>query len=306
MSGIATPPVPQVSLSPDGPTLSAVVAGVWRIASWQLDLPARVRWIEERVALGVTSFDHADIYGDYAAESLFGEALATVPGLREKIQLVSKCGIKLVSARRPAHAINSYDTSRAHVLASVDASLRALRTDRLDLLLIHRPDYLMDPDALAATFAELRAAGKVQRFGVSNHSSSQLALLHRRVPLATNQIELSPLHLDPLDDGTLDQCVDLGLRPMIWSPLGGGRLFTGADDRSRRVRVVLEQIAATHGVSAATIAHAWLLRHPSRPVPIVGSRRLDALREAVAAVGIVLTSEEWYRVWEAGAGHPVP
>jgi predicted oxidoreductase len=295
-----------VPLGPGGPSLSAIVAGVWRIASWQLDRPARTRWIEERVALGVTSFDHADIYGDYGAETLFGEALAAVPGLRERIQLVSKCGIKLVSAQRPGHTINSYDTSRAHVLSSVDASLRALRTDRLDLLLIHRPDYLMDPDALAATFAELRAAGKVLHFGVSNHSASQLALLHRRVPLATNQIELSPLHLDPLDDGTLDQCLDLGLRPMIWSPLGGGRLLGGADEQVRRVHAVLEQIGRDHGVSAATIAYAWLLRHPSRPVPIAGSRRLEALQEAVAALGVLITSEEWYRVWEAGAGHPVP
>ncbi|HET9011334.1 MAG TPA: aldo/keto reductase [Gemmatimonadaceae bacterium] len=306
MNASSLPPVSMVPLSQDGPSLSAIVAGVWRIATWHLEVPDRVRWIEERVALGVTSFDHADIYGDYAAETLFGEALARTPSLREKIQLVSKCGIKLVSERRPAHTINSYDTSRAHVVASVERSLRALHTDRLDLLLIHRPDYLMDPAALAATLTELRAAGKVLHVGVSNHSPSQLALLHRRVPLATNQIELSPLHLEPLDDGTLDQCIDLGLRPMIWSPLAGGRLLAGEHDRARHVHRVLEDIGRSHGVSAATIAYAWLLRHPSRPVPITGSRRLDALREAVAALGVTLSSEEWYRVWEAGAGHPVP
>jgi predicted oxidoreductase len=306
MSKPTLPSVPMVPLSAGGLALSSVAAGVWRIASWQLDLPARARWIEERLALGVTTFDHADIYGDYAAESLFGQALAAVPSLRDRIQLVSKCGIRLVSAQRPTHAINSYDTSRAHVVASVERSLRALRTDRLDLLLIHRPDYLMDPDALAATFADLRAAGKVLHFGVSNHSPAHFALLHRRVPLVTNQIELSPLHLDPLDDGTLDQCVDLGLRPMIWSPLAGGRLMTGDDAPARRTRDVLETLGRAHGVPAATIAYAWLLRHPSRPVPIVGSRRLDALREAVAALGVPLSSEEWYRVWEAGAGHPVP
>lgn len=299
-------PVPVVPLCRDGPSLSAVVAGVWRIAGWKLDVAARIGWIEERIALGVTSFDHADIYGDYAAESLFGEALAASPALRDRIQLVSKCGIRLVSSQRPTHTINSYDSSRAHVLASVEESLRALRTDRLDLLLMHRPDYLMDPDALAATFGELRAAGKVLHFGVSNHSASQLALLHRRVPLATNQIELSPLHLDPLEDGTLDQCVELGCRPMIWSPLAGGRLLTGDDERARRVRGVLETIGRERGASAATVAYAWLLRHPSRPVPIVGSRRLVALGDAVAALGVELSSEQWYRVWEAGAGHPVP
>lgn len=306
MNSTTLPPVPMVPLTRGGPTLSAIVAGVWRIASWQLDVRARTRWIEERVALGVTSFDHADIYGDYAAEQLFGEALAAAPSLRDRIQLVSKCGIRLVSQQRPAHTINSYDTSREHVIASVERSLRALHTDRLDLLLIHRPDYLMDPDALASTFAELRAAGKVLHFGVSNHSPSQLALLHRRTPLVTNQIELSPLHLDPLDDGTLDQCVDLGLRPMIWSPLAGGRLLTGEHDRARHVHGVLAEIGRVHDVSAATVAYAWLLRHPSHPVPIAGSRRLDALHEAVAALAVTLTPEEWYRVWEAGAGHPVP
>jgi predicted oxidoreductase len=299
-------PVPIVPLRAAGPALSAVVAGVWRMGSWNLDVAARARWITDRIELGVTSFDHADIYGDYQAESMFGEALATMPHRRDEMQLVSKCGIRLVSAQRPAHLINSYDTSYSHVVDSVERSLRALHTDRLDLLLIHRPDYLMNPDALAETFGELRASGKVLHFGVSNHSASQFALLNRRVPLATNQIELSPLRLAPLDDGTLDQCVDLGVRPMIWSPLAGGRLFTGDDERPRRVRDLLEVLARERGASVATIAYAWLLRHPSRPVPIVGSRRLDALHEAISALPLALTAEEWYRIWEAGAGHPVP
>lgn len=298
--------VPSASLRAGGPSLSAIVAGVWRMSSWNLDVAARARWIAERLDLGVTTFDHADIYGDYGAESLFGEALATMSGRRDEMQLVSKCGIRLVSPQRPAHVINSYDTSRAHVVASVDRSLRALHTDRLDLLLIHRPDYLMDPDALAETIGGLRASGKVLHFGVSNHSASQFALLNRRLPLATNQIELSPLHLTPLDDGTLDQCLDLGVRPMIWSPLAGGRLLADDDERPRRVRAMLEVIGRQHGASAATIAYAWLLRHPARPVPIVGSRRVDALREAISALGVTLSAEDWYRIWEAGAGHPVP
>ena len=300
-----TTPVPQVPLSVDGPSLSAIVAGAWRMASWQLDVPARVRWIEACLALGITSFDHADIYGDYQVEALFGEALAAAPGLRDRIQLVTKCGIRLVSAHRPAHARKSYDTSPAHVLASVERSLRALRTDRLDLLLLHRPDPLMDPDALAETFRALRESGTVQHVGVSNHAPSQLALLHGRHPVATNQVELSPLHLDALHDGTLDQCLDLGIRPMVWSPLAGGRLFTGDDERAVRVRAALASIARTYDVSAATIAFAWILRHPSKPVPITGSRRIDAIGEAVAALQVPLSAEEWYAVWEAGAGREV-
>jgi predicted oxidoreductase len=286
-------------------SLSPIVAGLWRMHEWRLDVPARVRWIEQALDLGITSFDHADIYGGYAVEALFGEALAASPGLRERLQIVSKCGIKLVTPARPTHAIKSYDSSRAHVLASVDASLQALRTDRIDLLLMHRPDLLMDPDELAATFNELRGTGKVMAFGVSNHGPQQLAMLHRRHALVTNQVELSPLQLQALSDGTLDQCTDLGLRPMIWSPLGGGRLFTGQDAQAQRVRGVLEELGRRHGVSAATMAYAWILRHPSRPLPITGSGRIEALREAVAALGVTLTAEDWYRVWQASTGHEV-
>lgn len=302
----AVPPVPRVPLSVDGPSLSAVVAGVWRMASWGMDVPARVRWIEQCLDLGITSFDHADIYGDYQVEAMFGEALAAAPGLRERMQLVTKCGIRLVSARRPEHALKSYDTSPAHVRASVERSLRALRTDRIDLLLLHRPDPLMDPDALAETFRALREPGTVLHVGVSNHAPSQLALLHGRHPVVTNQVELSPLRLDALHDGTLDQCLDLGIRPMAWSPLAGGRLLAGDDDRAVRVRAALDALGRTHGASAATIAFAWILRHPSAPVPITGSRRIDALREAVAALDVRLSAEEWYAVWQASAGHEVP
>ncbi len=298
--------VPMVPLRVGGPSLSAIVAGVWRLDSWELDVGARVRWIEECLELGITSFDHADIYGDYRVEALFGEALAAEPGLRERIQIVTKCGIKLVSAQRPGNALKSYDSSPAHVVASVERSLRALRTDCIDLLLIHRPDPLVDPASLAETFHALRDAGKVLHVGVSNHTPSQLALLNRRYPVATNQIELSPLHPAPLHDGTLDQCLDLGIRPMIWSPLAGGTLFTSDDPRALRVRAVLEALGPEYGVSAATIAYAWLLRHPVRPLPITGSRRIEALREAAAALGVVLTAESWYRVLEAGAGHEVP
>lgn len=294
-----------VALSIHGPHLSPIVAGAWRMAEWGMSVAQRVRWIEQCLDLGITSFDHADIYGHYTVEALFGEALAAQPSLRARLQLVSKCGIKLLCAQRPAHALKSYDTSQAHVLASVDASLQALRTDHLDLLLIHRPDALMDPDELADTFQGLRAAGKVLHFGVSNHSPSQVALLNRRVPLVTNQIELSPLHLNALGDGTLDQCLDLGLRPMIWSPLAGGRLFSADDERSRRVREALEALAREYQVSVATIAYAWILRHPARPVPITGSQRREALHEAVAALDVRLSAEDWYRVWEASEGRPV-
>ncbi len=286
--------------------LSPVAAGLWRLPQWELDTPGLVGWIEQALDLGITTFDHADIYGGYTVEATFGQALAAAPGLRDRMRIVTKCGIKLVSGERPVHAIKSYDSSRAHVLASVDNSLRALRTDRIDLLLMHRPDLLMEPEELAATFRELLAAGKVLNFGVSNHTTGQVVMLRKRQPLAAHQLEFSPLQMRALADGTLEQCVDLGLRPMVWSPLAGGRLMTGVDAQAMRVRGVLAELGLQRGVSAATMAYAWILRHPSRPVLITGSGRRPALEAAVNALSVSLSAEDWYRVWEASIGHEVP
>lgn len=285
--------------------LSPIVAGLWRLTEWNLDVPARVRWIEQALQLGISSFDHADIYGDYRAEALFGEALKAVPALRQRMQLVTKCGIRLRSADRP-YRVNHYDTSSAHVRAQVEQSLRNLHTEQLDLVLIHRPDYLMDAEALAQTFAALSQEGKVAHWGVSNHRPSQFALLHQRHPLVTHQIELSTLMMDALDDGTLDQAQQLRLRPMIWSPLGGGRLFRDEDAHAQRVRKAMQPIAARLDVSLATLAYAWILRHPSRPHPITGSGRIEGLREAVAALEVRLDAEDWYAIWVASKGHGVP
>lgn len=276
------------------------------MAEWAWTIDERLRWIEQCLDFGVTTFDHADIYGNYSVEGLFGEALARSPRLRARMQLVSKCGIKLVSPQRPQHAGKSYDTSRPHIVGSVDRSLAALGTDHLDLLLIHRPDALMDPDEVGETFEQLRAAGKVRHFGVSNHSPSQFDLLHRRLPLVTNQVELSPLAMRVLGDGTLDQATALKVRPMIWSPLGGGRLFSSDEPAAQRVRATIGRIAQARGAETATIAYAWILRHPSRPLPITGSRRVSALREAIAALAVNLSSQEWYAIWEAGAGREIP
>ena len=298
--------LPLTELAPGGPRLSPIVAGAWRMADWQWDAQQRLRWIEQCAELGVTSFDHADIYGGYAVEGLFGEALALAPALRERLQLVGKCGIKLVAPARPEHRIKHYDSSAAHIAASVENSLRALRTDRLDLLLIHRPDPLMDADEVARAFESLRAAGKVRHFGVSNFTPGQFELLASRFPLVTNQIELHPLQRAPLTDGTLDQLQRLRVRPMIWSPLAGGTLLAGGGETERRVQAALGHIGARLGVSAATVAFAWLLRHPSRPLPVAGSRRIDALREAVAAVSLTLDAQDWTEVWQAAAGHELP
>ena len=285
--------------------LSPVVAGLWRLTQWNLDPQQRVRWIEQALELGVSSFDHADIYGGHRAEALFGEALQLAPGLRSRLQLVTKCGIRLRSAERP-YRLSHYDSSAGYVRAQVEQSLRNLHTEQLDLVLIHRPDYLMDAAALADTFRVLTGEGKVARWGVSNHSVSQFALLHQHHQLATHQVELSPLAMGALDDGTLDQAQQLQLRPMIWSPLGGGRLFHPDDPQALRVRETMLPIAGRLGVSLATLAYAWILRHPARPHPITGTGRIEGLREAVAALDVQLDAQDWYAIWTASKGHPVP
>ena len=297
--------LPLTELAPGGPRLSPIVAGAWRMADWQWNAQQRLRWIEQCVELGVTSFDHADIYGGYAVEGQFGEGLALAPALRERLQLVGKCGIKLVAPARPQHRVKHYDSSALHIAASVEASLRALRTDRLDLLLIHRPDPLMDADEVARAFESLRAAGKVRHFGVSNFTPGQFELLASRIPLATNQIELHPLRRAALTDGTLDQLQRLRIRPMIWSPLAGGALLAGGGETERRVQAALGRIGERHGASAATVAFAWLLRHPSRPLPVAGSLRIEALHDAVAALRLTLDAQDWTEIWQAGAGHEV-
>jgi predicted oxidoreductase len=286
-------------------SFSPVAAGAWRMADWGMSPQARLAWIEACLDLGITTFDHADIYGAYTAEALFGEALALKPALRERMQIVSKCGIKLVTPNRPQHRIKSYDTSPEHVMASVDASLKALRTDHLDVLLIHRPDALMDAAELAHCFEYLRAAGKVRHFGVSNFTPSQFDLLHQHIPLVTNQIECSPLQLEPFIDGTLDQAQALRLPPMIWSPLAGGKLFHGTDDAAVRVRAVLERLANEYNSSVTAVACAWLMRHPSKPIPVLGSQRGQAYEEAVSSINLNMDRETWYEIWSAGAGRNV-
>jgi len=299
--------MPHAAPAPARPLLSPIVAGCWRMDTWGWSPRERLGWIEACVERGVTSFDHADIYGGYTVEGLFGEALALAPpSLRRQLQLVSKCGIQIVATERPQHRHKAYATSAAHIEASVEHSLRALRTDHLDLLLIHRPDPLLDADEVAGVFQRLREAGKVLAFGASNFHPAQFELLHDRIPLATHQVECSPLQVDGLHDGTFDQAQRLRLRPMLWSPLAGGRLVNGVDEAARRVRSRLAAFAAELDVTPATLAYAWGLRLPSRPHVIVGSRRVEAIDEAVAALDVQLDAPRWHALWSAGAGRELP
>jgi len=301
--------VPQIVLSESGPSCSRLVHGLWRLGAWHKGASETRATIDFCLEHGITTFDHADIYGEYTCEQLFGEALAGAAIDRSRIQLVTKCGIKLVSPNRPSHRIKSYDTSCSHILASVDNSLKCLHTDYVDLLLIHRPDPLVDPEEVNKAFVTLRDNGKVRHFGVSNFLPSQFEMLASRldVPLVTNQIEYSVVQLGAHADGTIDLCQKLGLRPMAWSPLAGGRLFRQDSAQAETLRQTLDGIGHSLGdVSIDQVAIAWILRHPVQFVVVLGTGDTARIARAVEALDVTLSREQWFEIWRASMGRDVP
>jgi predicted oxidoreductase len=296
-------------MAPNGPEFSELVQGYWRLADWGMTPQERLTFLKQHIELDVTTVDHADIYGNYECETLFGEALALDPSVREEIQIVSKCDIKLCSDKFSDRKINHYDTSAKHIYESVDNSLQRLGVNELDVLLIHRPDVLMDADEVADAFNELYKIGKVKHFGVSNFTPRQYELLQSRLskPLVTNQVEINPLNFEVAHDGTLDQLQQLRVKPMAWSTLAGGEIFNGQSEQAQRVRSELEAIRAEVGATSIDqVIYAWVKRLPSNPLPIIGSGKIDRVKAAISALDIELTREQWYRVWVASKGHGVP
>ncbi|MBY8033041.1 aldo/keto reductase family oxidoreductase [Vibrio fluvialis] len=301
--------VAKVTIASQGPEFSELVQGYWRLGEWGMTAQERLTFLKQHLELGITTVDHADIYGNYECEQLFGEALALEPSLREQLQIVTKCDIKLCSAKFPERKINHYDTSAAHIYQSVNNSLERLRVNEIDVLLIHRPDVLMDADEVAEAFTELHKVGKVKHFGVSNFSPAQFELLQSRLgkPLVTNQVEINPLNFDVAYDGTLDQMQMLRTRPMAWSCLGGGAIFNGESEQAQRVRAVLEELREELGAeSIDQVIYAWVRALPSKPLPIIGSGKIERVQAAVDALDLTLSREQWYRVWVASKGHGVP
>ncbi|MCU5772251.1 aldo/keto reductase family oxidoreductase [Erwiniaceae bacterium BAC15a-03b] len=295
----------RLQIAPQGPEFSRLVMGYWRLMDWGMTPQQRVAFIEQHLELGITTTDHADIYGDYRCEAAFGEALRLAPSLRQKLELVTKCGI--ATTANPDHKIGHYITESRHILHSAENSLRYFNTDYLDLLLIHRPDPLMDADDIAEAFISLHQSGKVRHFGVSNFTPTQFSLLQSRLPftLATNQLEISPLHQPLLLDGSLDQCQQLRVKPMAWSCLGGGELFTAAQYQPLRdeLTAVMSETAADN---IEQVVYAWVMRLPSQPLPIIGSGKIERVRTAVRATEITLSRQQWFRIRKAALGYDVP
>lgn len=285
-------------IHPKGPEFSRIITGAWR---WNLPEAEIEQLINTSLDCGMTTFDHADIYGDHSNEEIFGKVLRKNPGLRSRMELVTKCGIKFPSAKRPATWVKHYDTTRKHILWAVDNSLQMLGTDHLDLLLIHRPDPLLNPEEVAEAFSLLKQHGKVLHFGVSNFTSFQFEMLQSYLsfPLVTNQIEVSLTHNEPLFDGILDTLLKHRVSPMAWSPLGGGSLFTSdSQDVFRKANV--------YNATATQMALAWLLKHPAQLFPVIGTTKGDRILESARAIDINLDIQDWFEMLKIVQGKEMP
>ena len=279
-----------------------------RLGAWGSDMSTDEleKYIDACVDLGLRDFDHADIYGHYTEEERFGRVLKRRPDLKSKVQITTKCGIKLVSENRKDHQIKSYDSTMEHIIWSAENSLTQLGLSSLDVLLIHRPDVLLNPHEVAEAFSRLKEAGKVLHFGVSNFSTSQVELLHSFTPLITNQLEISILQRRAFTDGTLDQCQRLGLHPTAWSPFGGGGIFKEENDANvENIKKAAKILRGKYDASLDQILLAFLLKHPARIIPILGSTKIERIKFAKEALDIKLSHQDWYRLWEAAIGEEV-
>ena len=305
MSIIEKPPTRR-TLGKSGIFVSSMAWGMWRFARQEIG-GARTL-VDAALGSGVTLFDTADIYGyDGAngfgdAESLLGRIFADAPGLRDQMVLATKGGIN------PGVP---YDQSETYLEAAIDASLKRLNTQRIDLYQIHRPDLLAHPQEIARVMERARALGKVHAFGVSNYTPAQTAALEaflprHGLPLSTTQPEFSPLHIAPIEDGTFDYAMTHNIAPLAWSPLGGGRVADPQSAREHEVAAALDEVANAQGVSRTAAAYAWIMAHPSRPIPIIGSQNAARIREAADAYKLEWTRTAWYKVLVASRGERLP
>ncbi len=298
----------KIQLAPDF-SISPIVHGFWRLRDWNLNKQELLSLIEQTSELGISTFDHADIYGNYSCEAMFGEALELKKGLRKNMQLITKCGIKLVSDKFPQRKVKIYDYSAKHILFSVHQSLRNLKTDYIDILLLHRPSPFFEPEEVAKALTELKSSGKVRHFGVSNFLPGQFDLLQSCLDekLVTNQIELSPYCLEHFQNGNLDFLQRHKIRPMSWSPIAGGELFTPSTEKGKRVYAALKEVSAETGLAPLDqIAYNWLLMHPSGIIPVVGSGKIERIKSAVTSFNLDLSLEQWFKIYIAAQGEELP
>lgn len=283
---------------------SRIVSGTMTWGSWgkQLSKKEMVELMHHCIENGLTTFDHADIYGSYSTETDFGNAFADSGIKREDIQLVSKCGIQLTRGRD--NKINHYQYDKDYIIWSAEQSLKKLRTDHLDLLLMHRPSPLMDPFEMAEALQQLLDSGKVKQVGVSNFTPSQVALLEKAIPVSANQVEFSLTHDEPMYDGTFDDCIVGKRLAMAWSPLGD--FFREKNDRTKRIKKVMGPLMEKYGADESQLLLAWILRHPANIYPVIGTTSKERITLSAKAAEMELELQDWFALLVASQGHDVP
>lgn len=288
--------------------LSPLVWGHWRLPEWNLTPIEILNLTRQCIDLGVNTIDSADIYGDYTCEKLFGDALALNPSVRNQIKIVTKCGIRPLSNKFPEVAVKHYDYSHKHIVSSVEQSLKNFRTDYIDLLLLHRPSPLLDPHEVASAFHHLKKSGKVLHFGVSNFLPHHIETLQAfiDIPLVANQIEISPLQLEHFQNGNIEYLQHKHITPMAWSPLAGGRLLKPKNEIEQRVAKTINKISKENKSLPEQLAISWLAAHPSGIIPVVGTGKIERIRNAYTALSKPLTTQQWFEIYTASIGTDVP
>lgn len=298
-------------ITPNGSNFSKVVFGTWRILD---DERTRTKEgllsvFKSCLEVGITTIDTAEIYGSYRVEEAIGAALALDKSLRQHLQIVTKCGIYVPNEFHPERKTPFYNATADRIIKSAEKSLRFLNTDYIDLLLIHRPDWLTSVDETAKGLNQLLSAGKIRSVGVSNYSATQFEALNSRMdkPLITNQLEFSLLHMDPIYDGTFDHAQQHRYKPMAWSPLARALLMDPTHAPSQRIHSACKELSAKYdGASVDQLAYAWIMAHPSQPLTVIGTHKTERIHAAAAAAQIKLEREDWYALWTAAMGHSIP
>lgn len=285
-------------------TLSPIVAGVMNWGIWDKNLNTKEMENMINICLEnkITTFDHADIYGDYTTESDFGKAFASSKIAREKMQLISKCGIQMLTENRN-NTIKHYDYSKDYIIWSVENSLKNLKTDYLDVLLLHRPSPLMKSDEIAEAVLKLKSDGKIIDFGLSNFTSSQTELIRQKTEISYNQVQFSATNFEPMVDGSFDYMQIHNIRPMSWNPLG----FVFREDipQTHRLKKLLATMVSKYHLGSDTILLSWILQHPSKVIPIAGTVNVARIQSLMKAVELQLEKEDWFAIWTASMGHDV-
>ena len=284
--------------------LSPIIAGTmnWGIWDKKLSTQEMVHLINICVENKISTFDHADIYGGYTTEAEFGKAIAESKIAREKIQLISKCGIQLEGSR--TNKIKHYDYSKEYIIWSVENSLKNLQTDYMDVFLLHRPSPLMIADEIAEAVEKLKKDGKIIDFGLSNFTSSQTELIRQKTEVNFNQIQFSATHHEAMLDGSLDYMQLHKIQPMSWNPLG--TVFREDTEQTRRLKKILAELVEKYGVGSDTILLAWILQHPSNVIPVAGTVNIARIQQLMKAVELKMDKQDWFAIWTESMGNEVP